>query len=115
VAEDLLHRYEIVEARDADKAISLAEARSPRMILAHGDLPDIAGAEIIRRVKAAVPSAWVVAPETDYHKPLREAAAKAGASASFSIWGIGDELLPTFKEILALEPSRSGAKTGVRI
>jgi CheY-like chemotaxis protein len=65
------HRYEIVEARAEDKAISLAEARSPRMILADVDLPDMAGIETTRRVKAAVPSAWVVALETDYHKPLR--------------------------------------------
>jgi CheY-like chemotaxis protein len=111
----VFHQCRILVAGDAVEAISLAAAQSPRVILVDLGLPDKAGIETIRRLKAAVPSADIVALAMDDHKSLREAAAAAGASAYVAKWRISDELLPTLSDILTPEPDRPEEKTVVCI
>jgi DNA-binding response OmpR family regulator len=108
-------RHETAGARDSDEAISLAEAQSPRVILVDVGLPDRAGVETIRRLKAAAPSAEIVALATDDHRLAREEAAAAGASATVSRWRIGEDLLPTLGDVLSPEPDWAGERTVVCI
>jgi DNA-binding response OmpR family regulator len=111
----VFHQYEIVQASNEDEAISLAEAQSPRVILVDVGLPDTAGLETVRCLKAAVPAAEIVALETDDCQPLREAATAAGASATVSKWRIGEDLLPTLRGLLSSEPGRAEERTVVCI
>jgi CheY-like chemotaxis protein len=96
--------WDIVGARDAVEARSLAAAHSPRLILVDIDLPDRSGVETIQRLKTAVPRAEIVALAMDSFYPLRRAAMAAGATACVSKWRLGEELLPTLRDILHPEP-----------
>lgn len=43
----------VVEAADGDEGITLANAHNPDLILLDGHLPDMTGADVIRRLKSA--------------------------------------------------------------
>jgi DNA-binding NarL/FixJ family response regulator len=55
----------------------------PRLILVDIGLPDVEGVDTIRRLKAAIPYAEMVAMPIDNHRLPREA---AGASAYVGRW-----------------------------
>jgi DNA-binding NarL/FixJ family response regulator len=66
-------------ARSVEEAMKLIDSQFPEVVLMDFSLPGVSGVEAIRRVKAARPSALVLAATFHNHGAYREAASHAGA------------------------------------
>jgi CheY-like chemotaxis protein len=106
---------EILEAKDDRAALRLFAGRTPRVILVDIDVTGSVSVESVQRIKAAFPSAEVIALGADDHPALREEASAAGASACVSTWTIHEELLPILEETLTNKETPSSKRTVVCI
>jgi DNA-binding response OmpR family regulator len=101
--ETVLSGLCVIEAANGEKAIALARARPPRVILITVDPPRTNSVKTIQRIKTAAPSVEIVALAMNGQTIYRDEIASAGASAYVSIWKMHGELLPTLQTLLAAE------------
>ena len=99
-----LPRYTLLEADNAEKALVLAQANSPRLVIMDIGLPGINGIEAARSIKAMAPAAHVVMLTIYDDEPHRAEAAEAGACAYLPKRKVQTELLPTLKRLLLSGP-----------
>ena len=104
--ETVFLECEVIVASHDNRAIRIAEARSPSLILVDVDALSCRGVEAIARLHRVAPDAGIIALTLDDHEALRRDIASAGAAACVRKAQISDELLPIMKEILgpACEP-----------
>jgi DNA-binding NarL/FixJ family response regulator len=99
--ETNLSQDHVIETASGPEAIEMAAALRPQMIIVDINLQPLEGLELVRRIKAAVPSAQVtvLAP---YQDPTHRAdAARAGASTCVAKSALQAELVPALKILLA--------------
>lgn len=101
--ETVFPDLDIIEATSGEQAVSLAQARSPRVVLVDVDPLRPDDIQAIRDIKAVVPSAEIVALAIDDYKVYRDEVASAGASACVSMWKMRTELQPLLETLLAPE------------
>jgi DNA-binding response OmpR family regulator len=107
--------FTVLEAKDAAEAISLLDARSPRVILA--DVDGLRGdtQEAVRRIRAAFDTAPLVALAMDDYDVQRRAALEAGADAYVHKPQAVEELLPLLENLLDEAGPGDGTRTVVCI
>jgi len=71
----------VIEAASGEQAISIAQIRSPQVVIMDINLPLMSGIEATRRIKAILPGAHVMMLTISEEEAYRNAAALAGAIA----------------------------------
>ena len=92
----------VIEATSGEESISLARARSLRVVLVDVDPLRPGDIQTIRSIKTIAPSAEIVALAIDDNKVYRDDV-MATVSAYVSMWKMNTELEPTLKALLAPE------------
>lgn len=96
----------VIEATSGEEAISLARARSLRVVLVDVDPLRPGDMQTIRSIKTIAPSAEIVALAIDDNKVYRDDVMATGVSAYVSVWKMSTELEPTLKALLTLEDEK---------
>ena len=91
---------EVIVASHDNRAIRVAEARSPSVILVDVDALLCRSVEAIARLHRVAPDAEIIALTMDDHAALRRDIASVGVAACIREPQISDQLLPIMKEIL---------------
>ena len=102
-------QYTIIEAPGED-ALRLCRAQPPQMILIDVDASGRDGVELLHQLKAAVPSADVLALALHSYAALREAIEAAGASAIALKGSLDKEFLKAVAAFLKPDTERSSPK-----
>jgi DNA-binding NarL/FixJ family response regulator len=100
--EAVFPRCRVVEAPTGERAVVLARAESPQLVVMDISLPGMDGVKATRRIKAALPAAHVVMLSIHEDGVYRAAAFAAGASAFVPKRKVQSELLPTLSELLSV-------------
>jgi DNA-binding NarL/FixJ family response regulator len=110
--------HEILEAANAEKALIMARAKPPSLVIMDIGLPGINGIEAVRSIKAMAPAAHVVMLTIYDDDAHRAEAAEAGACAYIPKRKVQTDLLPALKRLLhsgtgAGTPSLKGSTKGM--
>ena len=101
--ETVFPDLDIIEATNGEEAVSLARAKSPRVVLVDVDPLRPDDIQAIRDIKTVVPSAEIVALAIDDYKVYRDDVMSTGVSACVSMWKMRTELQPLLETLLAPE------------
>ncbi len=101
--EGAFHGYQVIEAATGEQAITIAQARAPRVVIMDISLPGMSGIEATRHIRATMPATQVVILTIHEEKVFRDAAAAVGASAFVPKRMMRTELLPTLAAVLAAQ------------
>jgi DNA-binding NarL/FixJ family response regulator len=101
--EIMFPQCRIVEAASGEEALTIAQARAPRVVVMDIGLPQINGIEATRRIKAAVPTVQVVMLTIHEDEAYRVDAVTAGASAYVTKCTMLTDLLPTLATLLSTQ------------
>jgi CheY-like chemotaxis protein len=105
----------IFVAGDDESAAALAQRKLPDVILIDVAPPKTNSAEAVRRLRAAVPEARIIALTMEEPKPHRDAVMAAGATTCVRIWEMRRRLLPVLNDLLDGEEVKPSRKTVVCI
>ena len=95
--------YEVIETDTGEKALTITQARAPRIVIMDISLPGISGIEAMKQIKATTSTTQVVVLTVHEEKTFRDDAIAAGASAFVTKRMMQKELLPTLMAILTTE------------
>jgi DNA-binding NarL/FixJ family response regulator len=84
----------LIEATNHRAGISLSQSELPDIVVIDISALGKGGIEAVRGVKAAHPSAPILALVTLDHESYRQAVLRAGAEECTCIWNVHSELLP---------------------
>lgn len=108
-AEDVLPRYRVIEAANAEEALSLARDHRPGVVLIDMGWFGRDRIQTIRRIKATVPTTEIVALTSHDLEAYREDLISAGASACVLVAKISTELRPVIEGLLPTESQEIAA------
>ncbi len=103
----------VVEADTGEKAIAMAQARAPRVIIMDISLPGMNGIEATRRIKAVESTVQIVILTIHEDDPYRAEALAAGACAYVTKRKMQTELTPVLAKLLPKPATRSLAVAGI--
>lgn len=95
-----LPQYRLLEAASGEEALTIAQAKSPCVVLMDIGLPGMSGIEATMSIKKMTPSTQVVILTIYDGENYREHAAAAGARAYVAKRSVTTDLLPVIKSIL---------------
>ena len=95
--------YEVVEAASGEEALTITQAKSPRVVIMDISLLGMSGIEVTRCIKATMPTTQVVVLTVHEEKAFRDDAMAAGASAFVPKRTMQRELMPALMAVLAAE------------
>jgi DNA-binding NarL/FixJ family response regulator len=93
--------YQLLEAKNGEDAITVAQTMFPRLVIMDIGLPGMSGIEAAQGIKAAVPETRVVMLTIYDDEAHRSDAAAAGVSAYVPKRKVQTELLPVLTRLLA--------------
>ena len=105
----------IFTAGDDESAAALARTESPDVILIDVAPPKTDSADAVRRLRATVPAAKIIALTMEEPQPRRDAVMAAGATTCVRIWEMRRRLLPVLNDLLEGEKVEATRKTVVCI
>jgi DNA-binding NarL/FixJ family response regulator len=104
---------DMVEAGTGEKAIAMAQARAPRVVVMDISLPGMNGIEATRRIKTLAPATSVVILTIHEDDPYRAEALAAGACAYVTKRKMQTELIPVLARLLPQPAPRPVAASAV--
>jgi two-component system, NarL family, response regulator NreC len=98
--------YQLLEAKNGEDAITMAQTMSPGLVIMDIGLPGMSGIEAAQSIKAAVPETRVVMLTIYDDEAHRSDAAAAGVNAYVPKRKVQTELLPVLTRLLAEDEAK---------
>jgi DNA-binding NarL/FixJ family response regulator len=99
--------YQLLEAKNGEDAINVAQTMSPGLVIMDIGLPGMSGIEAAQNIKAAVPETRVVMLTIYDDEAHRSDAAAAGVSAYVPKRKVQTELLPVLTRLLTEDKAKT--------